>query len=162
MIVREEHECHYAAVRQLHIDAFPTPVEADLVEQLRRSGEAVISLAAFEQERVVGHAMFSAMRAPFKALGLGPVSVVSDRRRLGVAAELIKQGIARAHAEHWDAIFVLGSPAYYSRFGFSAGAASGFVSPYAGPHLMMLALGDTGHAPRAGRIDYAPAFAALG
>jgi putative acetyltransferase len=162
MVVRDEHERHYAGVRQLLIEAFPTPAEADLVEQLRRNGDVVISLAAIEGERVVGHAMFSAMRAPFKALGLGPISVVSDMRRQGVAAELVKQGIARAQAEHWDAIFVLGSPAYYSRFGFSAGAASGFVSPYAGPHLMMLALGDTVLAPRSGRIDYAPAFAALG
>jgi putative acetyltransferase len=162
MIVREEHERHYAAVRQLHIEAFPTPAEANLVEQLRQSGDAVISLAAFDGERVVGHAMFSAMRAPFKAIGLGPVSVVSDKRRQGVAAELIKQGIARAHAGHWDAIFVLGSPAYYSRFGFSADAASGFMSPYAGPHLMVLALGGTSLAPRSGRIAYAPAFAALG
>ena len=102
------------------------------------------------------------MRAPFKALGLGPVSVVSDMRRQGVAAQLVKHGIARARAEGWDAIFVLGSPAYYSRFGFSADAASGFVSPFAGPHLMILALGDAGLAPRSGRIDYAPAFAALG
>jgi putative acetyltransferase len=141
MIVGEEHERHYAAVRQLHIEAFPTLAEADLVEQLRRSGDAVISLAAFDGERVVGHAMFSAMRAPFKALGLGPVSVVPDRRRSGVAAEMIKRGIARAHAGHWDAIFVLGSPAYYARFGFSADTASGFASPYAGPHLMALALG---------------------
>jgi putative acetyltransferase len=162
MIVHEEHERHYAAVRRLHIDAFPTPAEADLVEQLRRNGDAIVSLVAIDGEHVVGHAMFSAMRAPFKALGLGPVSVVSDRRRLGVAAELIKQGIARAHAKQWDAIFVLGSPAYYSRFGFSAGAASGFVSPYAGPHLMVLALGGASLAPRSGRIDYAPAFAALG
>jgi putative acetyltransferase len=162
MIVRDEHEHHYAAVRQLLIEAFPTPAEADLVEQLRRDGDAVISLAAFDGERVVGQAMFSVMRAPFKALGLGPVSVVSDKRRLGVAAELVEQGIARAHAGQWHAIFVLGSPAYYSRFGFSADAASGFVSPYAGPDLMVLALGSTGLVPRSGRIDYAPAFAALG
>jgi putative acetyltransferase len=162
MIVGDEHERHYAGVRQLLVEAFPTPAEADLVEQLRRNGDVVISLAAIDGERVVGHAMFSAMRAPFKALGLGPVSVVSDMRRQGVAAELIKQGIARAHAEQWDAIFVLGSPAYYSRFGFSADAASGFVSPYAGPDLMELALGDAVLAPRSGRIDYAPAFAALG
>jgi len=162
MIVRDEDERHYPAVRQLHIEAFPTPAEADLVDRLRRNGDAVISLAAFDGERLVGHAMFSAMRAPFKALGLGPVSVASDKRRLGVAAELIGQGIARARAGQWDAIFVLGSPAYYSRFGFSADAASGFVSPYAGPNLMVLALGDISLAPRSGRIDYAPAFADLG
>jgi putative acetyltransferase len=162
MLVREERERHYAAVRQLHIDAFPTPAEADLVEQLRRSGDAIISLVVIEQERVVGHAMFSAMRAPSKALGLGPVSVASDKRRSGVAAELIKQGIARAPTQGWDAIFVLGSPAYYSRFGFSAGAASGFMSRYAGPHLMVLALGGASLAPRSAQIDYAPAFAALG
>jgi putative acetyltransferase len=162
MIVRDEHEHHYAAVRQLLIGAFPTPAEADLVEQLRRDGDAVISLAAFDGERVVGQAMFSVMRAPFKALGLGPVSVVSDKRRLGVAAALVEQGIARAYAGQWDAIFVLGSPAYYSRFGFSADAASGVVSPYAGPDLMVLTLGGASLAPRSGRIDYAPAFAALG
>jgi putative acetyltransferase len=161
MIVREEHEGHYAGVRQLLIEAFPTPAEADLVAQLRQNGDAVISLTAVDGERVVGHAMFSAMRAPFKALGLGPVAVVPDMRRQGVAAELVKQGIVRARAGGWDAVFVLGSPPYYSRFGFSADAASGFVSPYAGPDLMVLALGDTVLAPQSGRVDYAPAFAAL-
>ncbi|MGB8843415.1 MAG: hypothetical protein WCC64_20355 [Aliidongia sp.] len=58
-------------------------------------------------------------------------------------------------------VFVLGDPVYYRRFGFDPMLASGFASPYAGPYLM--ALGLTQPLPSlSGKIDYAPAFAALG
>jgi len=50
--------------------------------------------------------------------------------------------------------------AYYRRFGFDPALASGFTSPYAGPHLMASSL--TRALPGlSGKIDYAPAFAAL-
>ncbi|MGZ8996499.1 MAG: hypothetical protein ACXW3P_08420 [Rhodospirillales bacterium] len=57
-------------------------------------------------------------------------------------------------------MFVLGDPACYRRFGFRADLAAGFTSPYAGPHLMVLPL--QGALPtQEGRLDYAPAFAAM-
>src|SRR5215203_4949096 len=124
MIVEPEKPAHYPAIRQLHIEAFPSPAEAGLVDQLRRDGDTTISLVAIEEGRVIGHIMFSKMRAPFKVLGLGPVSVVSDKRRQGIAAALIEQGLKRAKAEGWEAILVLGDPAYYQRFGFRADAAA--------------------------------------
>jgi putative acetyltransferase len=78
-----------------------------------------------------------------------------------LAAFLIRRGLGQAEADKWEIVFVLGSPAYYRRFGFDPALASGFTSPYAGPHLM--ALGLTRPLPRlSGKIDYAPAFAALG
>lgn len=159
--VRPERPSDHAAIRQIHLDAFPTAAEAELVERLRRDGDAVISLAAAEDGRVVGHVMFSRMRAPFRALGLAPVAVAADRRRRGIAAALIREGLAQARAQGWEAVFVLGDPAYYRRFGFRAEDAAGFASPYAGPHFMVLALADAGLPARAGGIDYAPAFAAL-
>jgi putative acetyltransferase len=68
--------------------------------------------------------------------------------------------LAQAEAGRWEIVFVLGAPAYYRRFGFDPALASGFTSPYAGPHLMALSL--TQPLPRlSGKIDYAPAFAAL-
>ena len=81
------------------------------------------------------------MKAPFPALALGPVAVQPEYRRTGIASQLIREGIARSEAAGWAGIFVLGDPAFYRRFGFNAGKASGFISPYAGPHLMVLPIG---------------------
>ena len=57
---------------------------------------------------------------------------------------------------------MVGDPAYYRRFGFDVALAAGFASPYAGPYLMALCLAGKEFEIRTGRVDYAPAFAALG
>jgi len=106
--------------------------------------------------------MFSRMSAPFRSLGLAPVAVLSDWRRKGIAARLIEGGIKRAQKDGWEGIFVLGEPGFYRRFGFSAAQAEKFESPYAGPYLMALALQGSDLPCKSGRIDYAPAFSALG
>jgi putative acetyltransferase len=70
--------------------------------------------------------------------------------------------VIRATAGGWGAVFVLGDPRYYRRFGFDPGLAAGFASPHAGPDLMAIALQSDGLARRGGRMDYAAAFGALG
>jgi putative acetyltransferase len=129
------------------------------VDALRNAGVAVISLVAEEQSRVVGHITLSTMSAPFAALALAPVSVVPDRQRRGIGSALIREAIFRSW-RHWDAVFVLGDPRFYSRFGFDVHLASGYASPYAGPHFMAIALGDTLPAP-SGTLLHAAAFTAL-
>lgn len=165
MLIRDEQPGDISAIRQVVEAAFGQAQEAELVDQLRADGDSVISLVAIEDEAVVGHVMFSRMTAPFKALGLAPVSVLPRWQGQGIGSALIRTGLKRAAAEagskSWQAVFVLGDPAYYRRFGFDPAQASGFISPYAGPHLMVLALKDEVLA-REGRIDYAPAFAMLG
>jgi putative acetyltransferase len=140
------------------------PAEARLVDELRNAGNAIFSVVAVEDERVVGHAMFSKMKAPFAALALGPIAVLPELQRNGIGSQLIRYGLAQSEAAGWVGIFVLGNPAYYGRFGFRADTASCFESAYAGPHLMALALAlGRGDLPaRSGSIQYAPAFASLG
>ena len=71
---------------------------------------------------------------------------------------MIREGLKRAANDAWQGVFVLGAQRYYKRFGFDPVEASGFSSPYAGPHLMVLPLKDA--LPiREGQIKYAPAFA---
>ena len=133
-----------------------------MVDDLRAAGDSVFSLVAVDDDTVVGHALFSRMKAPFPALALGPVAVLHEYRRTGIGSRLIRQGIARSEAAGWLGIFVLGDPAFYRRFGFDAGRASGFISPYAGPHLMALPLGRSELPTSTGSIQHAPAFAKLG
>jgi putative acetyltransferase len=162
MNLRDESSDDHEAVRLLHLASFPGPGEADLVDRLRGDGDAVISLVAIEGRVLSGHVVLSKMAAPFRALGLGPVAVLPDWRRKGIAAALIRDGIKRAKYDGWAGIFVLGDPNYYERFGFESKHAHGFDSPYAGPHFMALPLNGDELPLRYGRLDYAPAFAALG
>ena len=140
--------------------AFPTAAEANLVDRLRADGDVVYSLVATDGGAIVGHVLFSQMTAPFRALGLAPVATAASHRRKGIAARLIEAGLARARADGWEGVFVLGDPAYYGRFGFDAALAAGFSSPYAGEHFMALTLGRT-LPTLTGAAAYAPAFADL-
>jgi putative acetyltransferase len=85
-----------AGIRTLLVEAFPTPDEADLVERLRDGGYAEIGLTATEEERVIGYLLLSRMSAPMKALGLAPLAVAADKRRLGIGQSLIEAGLERA------------------------------------------------------------------
>lgn len=160
--VRPEKSGDHAAVRAIHESCFPTSDEADLVDTLRADGDAVLSLVAESGSDLVGHAMFSRMKAPFRALALAPVAVMRPWRRQGVAERLVRLGNDEARKTGWHAVFVLGDPDYYRRFGFSADLASRFESPYAGPYLMALALQAEGLPCSKGKLRHAPAFAALG
>ncbi|MDQ6733011.1 MAG: N-acetyltransferase [Nitrospirota bacterium] len=140
--------------------AFGQADEVRLVEQLRRDGDAAISLVATRGDTVVGHVLLSPMSAPFRALGLAPLSVLPAHQRQGIGAALTKAAVEQAREQGWSAIFVLGDPAYYGRFGFRSDLAADFSSPYAGSHFMVLPLEDALSAT-SGKIDYAPAFGGL-
>ena len=160
MMIRAEEPADIAGIRKVVAEAFPGPLEALLVDRLRADGNSVISLVAVDDGRVVGHVQFSSMTAPFRALGLGPVSVMPDRQRSGIGSQMIRAGLKHAADAGWEGVFVLGSPKYYQRFGFSPDRARGFKSSYAGAHFMLLALNGCPHTE--GEVNYAPAFAALG
>jgi putative acetyltransferase len=162
LVIRLETLSDIATIRVVVEAAFSRRAEARLVDDLRNAGDTVFSLVALEDEKAVGHAVFSKMAAPFRALALGPVAVVPGRQRTGIGSRLIRDGIARSEAAGWAGIFVLGDPIYYGRFGFRVDRASGFESPYAGPHLMAVALGRGDLPTTSGRIRHAPAFGSLG
>ena len=155
-----------AAIRKVHLAAFPTELEADLVERLERDGDAAISLVAEDSGEVIGHILLSRMDVrsegrELEALGLAPVAVLPDRQGTGVGSALIDAGLSAARDKQAEIIFVLGEPSYYGKFGFSGDSARPFASPYAGEYFQAKVLGNDLRAPASGRADYAPAFAEL-
>ena len=163
--IGEERAGDAAAIRSVHVVAFPTSSEANLVEQLRSDGDVAASIIALADGEIAGHVLFSRMSVEadgqdLHGWGLGPVAVVPDRQRTGIGSALVEAGIGRARATGVQIIFVLGEPAYYGRFGFDAKSAAPFASPYAGAYFQALALASLPQ-PSVGRADYAPAFAGL-
>lgn len=159
--VRPERAGDDKAIDDVIVRAFGRHDEARLVAQLRRDGDAAISLVAVSGEAVIGHILLSPMSAPFRALGLAPLSVAPEHQRQGIGAALIDAAIVHARHGGWSAIFVLGDPVYYGRFGFRADLAAGFLSPYAGPHFMVLPL-EGPLSIASGPVAYATAFDSFG
>jgi putative acetyltransferase len=165
--IRPAEPADAGAIRRIHLSAFPTAIEADLVEQLQRDRDLVISLVAERQGEAVGHVALSRMRVEtdergYRALGLGPVAMTREMQGGGGGSALIEAAKAIARATGEELIFVLGEPDYYRRFGFSADTARPFASPYSGPFFMALALKPGFTPPERGKADYAPAFEAVG
>jgi putative acetyltransferase len=145
--------------------AFPSALEAELVEALVAAGDATLSLVAERDGRIVGHILCSRMEVEaegdqIQSVGLAPLAVQPEFQREGIGAALIREALARSQAEGEEMMFVLGEPAYYGRFGFSAETARPFASPYAGEYFMALRFSGA-RSPNMGWAEYAPAFASF-
>lgn len=152
-----------AAIHEVHRMSFPTDDEAKLVDRLRDDGDALISVVAALDGAIVGHALFSRMGivgsiGEIQAIALAPVAVRSDRRCRGLAAAVIEEGLRLCASRGERIVLVLGDPAYYRRFGFTAEAATSLESPWPGPHFMALALETGALDDVVGRARYARAF----
>jgi putative acetyltransferase len=106
--------------------------EARLVDDLRADGDviAALSIVGVLDGNVVGHVICSrASIADRPSIGLGPLGVLPAYQRRGVGQALMHAVLAAADALDEPAVALLGDPAYYSRFGFVAGATLGVLPP---------------------------------
>lgn len=149
-----------ATIRSIHELAFGQSAEADLVDALVRDGHAANSLVATVDGSVVGHVLLSRLTKPSSALCLAPLAVFPDHQRRGIGSALVHAAIDDARAKSAAAIYILGDPAYYARFGFSLETARDFDCVYAGSHFMALMLATPPLAP--GSLVYPAPFATLG
>jgi len=165
-LIRTEVDGDAAAVRHVHLTAFPTAAEADLVERLRASGKAVVALVALDGDSLVGHILFSPValrpRAGAVGLGLAPVAVLPDHEKHGVGRRLIQNGLAACHKWGAGFVVVIGDPPYYTRFGFEPAAKHGLRSEYkAGDAFMVFKLESGALPPPGTLVNYAPEFAGM-
>ena len=108
-----------------------------LVDDLRASlaAEPGLSLVAVDdQETVVGHVMStrSLLDAPLRLVDvqvLSPLAVTPGAQRRGIGGALVRELLRLLVDADVPAVFLEGSPAYYSRFGFRPGHEHGFRRP---------------------------------
>ena len=165
-IIRSEVAADRGAIHYVNAAAFGRDGEADLVDALRAAGALVVSLVAEVEGLIVGHVAFSPVRielAPESStfVGLAPVAVLPEHQRRGVAAELIRRGLAECAALGYCGAVVLGDPAYYGRFGFRPAAEFGLKCEYDVPSeaFMALPLSASGFSGCSGLVRYDAAFA---
>ena len=96
--VRLEQSSDAATIDHVLRSAFPTDQEARLVGRLRKHQRLRLSLVAEVDGVIVGHIAFSEVTiagsiAKSTGLGLAPLSVVPERQRRGVGAQLVGEGL---------------------------------------------------------------------
>lgn len=131
--------------------------EPELVDRLRDDGDLTLSLVAEDAQRIVGHIAFSPVTIADGAqdwYGLGPVSVWPELQHKGIGGALVRRGIANLTAKGACGMILLGSPVYYSRFGFKHEPQLTYPGPPAEYFQVLLIQGDL---PK-GQVSYAPAF----
>jgi putative acetyltransferase len=128
--IRREQRSDHTRVGQILEAAFGRADEADLVGTLRAQARPQLSLVAERRGDVVGHVFFSPVRIegpsdPPASAGLAPLAVAPEAQGRGVGSELVRAGLRECVSLGWHAVFLLGDPAYYARFGFVLAAPLG-------------------------------------
>jgi putative acetyltransferase len=130
MDVRPESPQDYAAIAALHARAFGNRAAEASVVALRRQSldyDPELSLVAVEGGVITGHVLLHPtsiriLGQDVRAVNLAPIGVEPERQRSGIGAALVGEAHAAAARKGMAVSFLLGDPAYYSRFGYLPGA----------------------------------------
>lgn len=136
VIVRRERAEDIERVRSIQSAAFDQgngePVEARLLDGLRACDGWIpeLSLVAAAADTLVGHNVCTRGYVDeVECVGLGPIAVVPELQRDGIGSAMMHAMIGAADALGHPLIALLGSPDYYSRFGFVASSELGIEPP---------------------------------
>ena len=99
--------------------------EHDYVNRLRESNNYIPELALVTRDgaKIIGQIILTRMyihgkEVEFEALLLSPVCVLMEYRNNGIGSKLIIHSLELAKSMGYKAVFLVGEPDYYSRFGF--------------------------------------------
>ncbi len=167
MNIRQERPADYEAVYQVVKEAFlhaehADGDEQDLVVRLRKSKSFIpeLSLVAVEDEKIVGHILFTRAAVNGTAvLALAPLSVLPEYQNRGIGKSLIKQGHAIAQKMGYKYSVVLGHEKYYPKFGYVPASQYGICAPFdvADENFMAVCL-DGAAGKLNGTMEYEEAF----
>ena len=149
--IRSARESDFPAVYELVKTAFQTArvsdgTEQDFVVELRRREGFSLELVSERDGVLTGHVMLTQIDVPlppgeepryWKFVMLAPLSVRLEDRNRGLGGALIREAAQRAPA---NAIFLVGDPDYYGRYGFVGAVEFGFENASGVPDRNLLVL----------------------
>ncbi len=143
--IRAETPDDRETVAALLREAFGGDKEVRLMEKLYTGEELSLSLVAESAGNIAGHIAFT--RAPVagpdghsEVAWLAPLAVSPEFQRQGIGSSLVYAGLESCLMLGFSHAVVLGYPDFYSRLGFSAGAASKVTSRWPSEALMVAPL----------------------
>jgi putative acetyltransferase len=144
MHIRMEEAADIPRIHAVNLAAFESATEATLVDALRVQAVDAISLVAEDDDTIVGHIMFSPVRLTgaddIRTMALAPMAVTPERQRAGIGSALVRTGLAECRRRGVEAVFVVGHPPYYPRFGFTLASSFGIACEFEVPDEAFMAV----------------------
>ena len=115
-----------AAIHAVNNEAFDRKGETAAFDEFRKSRKDIVSLVATEDERILGHVLFSPVtlkcaNGTKSGMGLGQLAVLPEYQRRGIGQLLTHHGIQQVRKTDCPFVIVVGHASYYPRFGFEPG-----------------------------------------
>jgi putative acetyltransferase len=169
VIIRPHEAGDYEAIRRIYAQAFRRPESPDaapwevgLFDALCDAGDVIpeLSFMALTKAGAIGHVTASrATVATDSVVAVGPIGVLPEQQGIGIGSALMDALLTAADAADVPLIVLLGSPRYYSRFGFRPAQELGVIPPEPSWGDAFQARPLTAYTPSvAGRFHYASAF----
>jgi predicted N-acetyltransferase YhbS len=150
LIIRSEKPSEFRLIYDLVKVAFQTAQvsngqEQDFVNRLRAGNGYIPQLALVSEQdgQIIGHIMLTKTTVSCRGLKhevllLAPLAVALEHRGCGVGSQLIMESFTRAKNLGYQAVLVVGNPAYYARFGFKPSVSFGITHnpPIPDPYVM--------------------------
>lgn len=155
MTIRPAQAGDYSQIYSLVQTAFATAkisdgTEQDFVLELRRRDtyRPELELAAEENRQLIGHILLTPLPVPgapegLRGLMVAPLCVRLEDRSRGLGGQLLHEGGRRAAELGYNALFLVGDPDYYGRYGFQNAVSLGFQNASGVPDQFLLARGLT-------------------
>jgi putative acetyltransferase len=121
--IRQERPEDAETFFQVLMASFGRLQEAALVDSLRENHGVLLSLVAVSEDSLVGGVIFSPVILEptmdnLKLAGLGPLAVLPAYQGQGIGSGLVQIGLKQCRELGLDAVFLIGEPDFYTRFGF--------------------------------------------
>ena len=162
MVIREAKESDLEEIYNLIYSAFGQKEEVNLVKELVSDKDILINLVLEKSEKIIGNVIVSKITLePNLGLfcgGIAPLSVAPEHQSYGIGSQLMKNIIIEGKKIGLDALFLLGDPNYYKKFGFTV---SKLKSDYNIDHFQELELTDGCLVNVSSKVLYAKAFLIL-
>ena len=169
MIVRRQEPSDYEAAQVVYAEAFKRPehpegipLEVGIFTALWEANDVIdeLSFTATVDDSVVGHVTASrAEVGPHSVVAVGPIGVLPEHQGKGIGSALMHSLLDAADANKLPLVVLLGSPQYYSRFGFRPALELGVVPPEPNWGSAFQARTLSAYTTAiAGPFQYAPAF----
>jgi putative acetyltransferase len=163
-VIRVAADGDWAAIVEVHRQAFGDDEVPVLVEKLRAGGYDVPSLSfvAEVDGGIVGNVMNSWVTVEGHerpVLQLAPLGVLPEYQRRGFGSALARAAITGARDLGEPLLLVEGNPRYYSRFGFVRADELGLLPPPGTPDwaFQVAVLDPSAELPQ-GQVVYSPPF----
>lgn len=150
-MIRQARKIDFPAIYHLVQTAFATAkvsdgTEQDFVLELRRRDtyRPELELVAEENGQFIGHILLTPLPVPgapegLRGLMVAPLCVRLEDRSRGRGGQLLHEGGRRAAELGYNALFLVGDPDYYSRYGFQSAVSLGFQNASGVPDQFLLA-----------------------